>query len=427
MSRLPKISSTDLMAKFIEGMRSKTLPSEWSDSRGWTSFIHSLMREVGNGLGYAVRDKFTLGEFLGLDQAWRTGDGVGATTYLAMESENTEKVKRLIADEFQKLIDVKAEIKVLVYYPDKVDQANHLQVLKRAVDEGNTTESESYIIVMIDSDATRADGFKRYSSGTITAFELVRDRVPVKLVDVPFNVLGGVKDYERPSPGKLQQRESPDFKTTAAIRDQFLNPLYIEIGRINRALETQTLPYRQYGSEEWMKFKEDSRFRLMDGKLRNDLSQFYETLARISELSRLLIRAADEGLLNSVREHFGEDIQMCSWNVIGYKKEVAQGSLSLQPVEAVINGRDLIEHASILYSPMDTYQIQAGLQRKGSNEVPWRSIDANLMKLIFARAAREISESEITKEAREKELWGKREGSRLHEELGKILDKSFQA
>ena len=238
--------------------------------------------------------------------------------------------------------------------------------------------------------------------------------------------LGEASAYE-PSTASKQEVGSRRFEINAEMREQFYNPLYIEIGRICRALENQTLPYRNYSTEVWMKFREDSKFRQMDNELRSDLNQFYDALARISELSRLLIRVADEALLDSVREDYGENIQMCNWQILGYKKGVVQGNLSLQPVEAIINGRDLIEHASILYSPMDTYRIQIGLQSKGSNEVPWRDIDTESMRRIFTRATKETSENKIAKEAREKELWVKKDCSRLHEELGRILDRLFQA
>ena len=350
-----------------------------------------------------------------------TYDRSFAKVFFISTHQSREQAERREQEDYS--ADLKSMRQYLIAYRDEIQQSVDLTKSTSRLDEirAETLEAQA------ESDRRRAVAESKVYGGFIEVIDTLRGELKRRsetensIIEIKNEVIQIKKmlaDYAS---------SSLDKGTTTATRDQSYNLLYIEIGRINHVFENETLPYMRYSTEEWEKFKEDSRFRQMDGKLRADLSQFYDTLAGISELSRRLIRIADEALLDSVREGFGQEVQMCNWQVVGYKKELSQGNLPLRAIEAIINGRNLIEQASKEYGPMDTYKVQIGLQVKGSNEVPWRDIDVAQMNTIFTRAIRTTAESGETKEADEKESWVKQEGPKLHEELGRILDKSFRA
>jgi uncharacterized protein YdcH (DUF465 family) len=344
-----------------------------------------------------------------------------AKVFFISTNQSKEQAERREQEDYS--ADLKTMRQYLIAYKDEILQSVDLTKSTSRLDEirADTQEAQA------ESDRRRAVADSKVYGGFIEVIDTLRGEL--KRRSETENSIAEIKNELIQIKKMLADNASSslDKGTTTATRDQFYNLLYIEIGRINEAFENETLPYRRYSTEEWEKFKEDSRFRQMDGKLRADLSKFYDALARISELSRRLIRIAEEALLDSVREDFGEDVQMCMWQIVGYNKSVAQGNLPLQSVEAIINGRNLIEHASMLYPNLDAYKIQVGLQSKSSNEVPWRDINVDQMKAIFTRAIRTTAESGTAKEAREQESWVKQEGPKLHEELGRILDKSFRA
>lgn len=182
------VAPHELLDHFFKKMRTKTLPSSWNDDKAWTRLVQSIMRDIGEELGYVVRDKSVLGEFLGLDQAWRIQESRKVRTYLAMEVENTDKLREIIDDEFQKLIDVKAELKVLVYYPSIENQPDHLHALKIALESGRYIPDEAYVIIMLDADATRADHFRKYSKLVITASQIVPGLEPRSIARADFQV-----------------------------------------------------------------------------------------------------------------------------------------------------------------------------------------------------------------------------------------------
>jgi len=90
------------------------LPDSWfsGSSELWTTSILGIFDEVGRSLGYTPRK-----EYLRLDQTWEIRLPDVSTIVLALEYENTDRVEEILDDELQKLLDVKALLKVLVFYP----------------------------------------------------------------------------------------------------------------------------------------------------------------------------------------------------------------------------------------------------------------------------------------------------------------------
>jgi hypothetical protein len=56
-------------------------------------------------------------EYLRLDQTWEIRHSDLSTIVLALEVENTDRVEDILDDELQKLLDIKAFLKVLIFYP----------------------------------------------------------------------------------------------------------------------------------------------------------------------------------------------------------------------------------------------------------------------------------------------------------------------
>jgi len=215
--------------------------------------------------------------------------------------------------------------------------------------------------------------------------------------------------------------------TSNPLTYDFFNPLYVEIGEINRTFQTgRRLPYMQYPTAAWTATKQDAKCRLMEPDLKNRLSKFYDTLGEISDSSRQLIRIADEALLKSTRKEFGKDVVRYDWRVFGFTDGLSQGSFSFQPVEAVINGLDAAELIKRDYNPVEQYQIQIGLQIRGSNEVRYRDTTMDIMKRIFSEAIKETSQNETMEKARDAVNWIKQEGPQLHDDLGKVLERALK-
>lgn len=187
-SNAKTVTALELLDRFCKKIQAETLPSSWNDDKAWTRVVHSIMRDIGEELGYVVRDKFTLGEFLGLDQVWRIQESGKVRTYLAMEVENTGRLTKIVGDEFQKLVDVKAEIKVLVYYPDIENQADHAHALQKTLEAGRYVVDETYVTVMLDSNASRTDSFRKYSKLVINAYQLIPAMEPIPITHAEFTV-----------------------------------------------------------------------------------------------------------------------------------------------------------------------------------------------------------------------------------------------
>lgn len=168
------ISSVELFQRFCQALHDTKLPGNYREGAPWTQLMRRILREIGTSLGYRVRDLDLIGEWLTIDQTWRVHESTIVKTYLAMEEENTFDVEDVIDEEVEKLLDIKSNVKLLIYYPHKRVQSLHLSMLQEAIDIGPLLPDERFVIIMIDSDATPEDDYETYSKLTVQGYELAK-------------------------------------------------------------------------------------------------------------------------------------------------------------------------------------------------------------------------------------------------------------
>lgn len=105
-------TSKELFQMLQEKFSKATLPDSWQVSDPWTITVLGIFDEIGRSLGFTPRK-----EYLRLDQTWEIRLPDISTIVLALEYENTDRVEEILNDELQKLLDVKALLKVLIFYP----------------------------------------------------------------------------------------------------------------------------------------------------------------------------------------------------------------------------------------------------------------------------------------------------------------------
>jgi hypothetical protein len=102
----------ELFEKFKGKFSKASLPDSWYALTPWTTTILDIFYEIGRDLGYTPNR-----EYLRLDQTWEIRHKDISVIILALEHENTSSVSEILDDELQKLLDVKAFVKVLIFYP----------------------------------------------------------------------------------------------------------------------------------------------------------------------------------------------------------------------------------------------------------------------------------------------------------------------
>ena len=102
----------ELFEMFKEKFSKVTLPDSWEVSDPWTRTILDIFDDIGRSLGYKPRK-----EYLRLDRTWEIRHDDISVIVLALEHENTSNVEEILDDELQKLLDVKAFLKILIFYP----------------------------------------------------------------------------------------------------------------------------------------------------------------------------------------------------------------------------------------------------------------------------------------------------------------------
>jgi hypothetical protein len=122
----------ELFQAFQEKFSTTKLPESWNVSPPWTSTVLGIFNEIGRSFGYEPKK-----EYLRLDQIWEIRLPDISTIVLALESENADSLKAILNDELQKLLDVKAFLKVLIFYPDVAIE------MQRETVEGNIQEEWS--------------------------------------------------------------------------------------------------------------------------------------------------------------------------------------------------------------------------------------------------------------------------------------------
>jgi len=115
--------------------------------RIFTEGVFQVFKSLGENLSYTVRPKKPKkGEFLRIDQVWMEGE----TVVLAMESENSPtQLPDPIDDEWRKLVNVKANMKVLVTYCSEAEKRQKwVERAGKTVVENEHKLSETYFLIL---------------------------------------------------------------------------------------------------------------------------------------------------------------------------------------------------------------------------------------------------------------------------------------
>jgi len=95
-----------------------------------------------------------------LDQTWVAKGSDRSFIALALEHENTENITVLLEDEIQKLLDVKAYLKVLIYYPGFLDIEEHLHRLQTKIKSQTITiPDEQLLVIAVHPQFVKRKGF----------------------------------------------------------------------------------------------------------------------------------------------------------------------------------------------------------------------------------------------------------------------------
>jgi hypothetical protein len=107
------IPEAEELYQAIEGKLTKAVLPDWDNSDEWTEFMIGLLAEIGASYGYKAER-----EYLRLDESWEIRLPDVSAVVLAFEHENDFDLDDITNGELQKLVDIKAFLKVLVCYPD---------------------------------------------------------------------------------------------------------------------------------------------------------------------------------------------------------------------------------------------------------------------------------------------------------------------
>lgn len=137
----------ELFKLFQEMFSKATLPDSWQVSEPWTSTVLGVFGQIGRNLGYTPRK-----EYLRLDQTWEIRHPDISTIVLALECENTDRVEEILDDELQKLLDIKALLKVLIFYPVvpilmAEEEASYPQIQEKIRSANIKSSDERYLVV----------------------------------------------------------------------------------------------------------------------------------------------------------------------------------------------------------------------------------------------------------------------------------------
>lgn len=137
----------ELFRLFQETFSKTILPDSWQVSEPWTKTVLGVFGQIGRSLGYIPRK-----EYLRLDQTWEIRHPDISTIVLALECENTDRVQEILDDELQKLLDVKALLKVLVFYPFipvtmEKEESSFPEIQEKILSAKIKNPDERYIII----------------------------------------------------------------------------------------------------------------------------------------------------------------------------------------------------------------------------------------------------------------------------------------
>jgi hypothetical protein len=104
-------SANEFYGIFKEKYSRRTLPSSWDNNPEWTKVILDIFKDMGKSLGYKPKTGY-----LDLDMTRSIRHEETSVISVAIEHENGD-LRDVIDDELQKLVDTKAYLKVLMFYP----------------------------------------------------------------------------------------------------------------------------------------------------------------------------------------------------------------------------------------------------------------------------------------------------------------------
>lgn len=139
----------ELFEIFHDKFSKASLPDSWTASTPWTNTVLNIFTEIGRSLGFMPRK-----EYLRLDQTWEIRHPDISTIVLALEHENTSDVREILDDELLKLVDVKAFLKVIVFYPSipitaKEEGFSYPEIQEKILSAEIKNPDERYVVIGI--------------------------------------------------------------------------------------------------------------------------------------------------------------------------------------------------------------------------------------------------------------------------------------
>jgi hypothetical protein len=190
------------------------------------------------------------------------------------------------------------------------------------------------------------------------------------------------------------QKRAWKRETAVKFVSELYGPLYLDVSTVLQTYSRlDKLVWGNYGSSKWGDVRKSFYYLIIDPSLLKELEGFYALLDQTSKKARGLIQLADDSLLSATRRKLGADIQTVTWTVTAFKDGISQGNLSVNALEAVIDQTDLMSLVERDYRRYSEYVIKAGVQKRGSNEVPTLEIKPEIVKEIFIEAGRSLKES----------------------------------
>ena len=149
------LTPDSIFEEFCREVGHAEVPKVWSRVKNWTNMVLDIFGKLGAKYGYEVRREWML-----LDETWEIRNQSTSFIAMALEHENTDNIDILLKDELQKLLDVKAILKVLIYYPKFLDCERHIEKIKPKIKSQRLKIPEEHIlIVMIHPQFVKRKGF----------------------------------------------------------------------------------------------------------------------------------------------------------------------------------------------------------------------------------------------------------------------------
>ena len=182
---------------------------------------------------------------------------------------------------------------------------------------------------------------------------------------------------------------------------ELYGPLYLDVSTVLQTYSRlDMLVWGRYSSDKWTEYRRSFYYLVIEQSLLKELELFYALLDQTSKKARGISQLANGSLLAAVRTKLGADVLMATWLITALRDGVSQGNLSVNALEAVVNQMDLASLARQEYSIYreDELMIKVGLQKKGSQDVPYVDVKPEIVKEIFIEAGEILKESREFKE-----------------------------